>query len=513
MKTVTAQHMRELDQETIESGTSGEILMERAGIGAAVEILEFVENLNPKHVEHFVILAGKGNNGGDGYVIARLLCDCTDYKISVLSMSEPSDLKGDAKVNAEMLPPEVEHQVCTRIDEHLLSDSVIFIDCLLGTGISGEVKEPYLSIIDQVNSSGRPVISIDVPSGIDADSGSVANAAIVADLTVTIGLPKTGLFQGQGLHNSGQLRLVDIGIPANFIERKPAAFDSIFHRDIRPLFQRLPKTVHKGGMGRILVIGGSDSFPGAPLLSATGALRAGGGLVTVAYPKSIAPMIHPTANALILHPTDDQGAGYHTPLPATSFHALIDNKDVIAIGPGLGTHEKSQELVDSILSTSKTIILDADAFLTLKKNTDCFPRTGTTVLTPHPGEMIRLLSYLNLSIPPDADRITQATSLASRLNAYIVLKGAATVIAGPSGEVAVNSSGCAALASGGTGDVLTGVIAAFLCQFENYFDALKCAVFVHGLAAELAPYGMRNLIADDLLTLIGLAMSDLSPFA
>ena len=513
MKVVFAKQMRELDELTINSGIPGHVLMERAGAGAFQEILSFVDDIGWQHGKHFIILAGKGNNGGDGYVIARLLAQNTTSKVSVYSICAIEKLKGDALLNAVRIPCRVEFKEIHHLPDECFTEGTIFVDCLLGTGIRGSIKEPYSNFIHQVNCSSLPVIAIDIPSGINADNGKIENIAMQADLTITMGLPKAGLFLGQGMEYCGRTRLVDIGIRKNLIEEIDSPFEAIFHQDIGLVFTRLSKTVHKAMLGRILIVGGSEKFPGAPLLSGCAALRAGGGLVTLAYPKSISSIIHPKEHALIVNPIDDSGTGYHQPLDQKNFENLVNDKDVIVVGPGLANNQASMEMVHQLLTTDKTLVIDADGLRVFTIAKTILPRTGATILTPHPGEMKRLIAALNLSHLLEEDRITQAKTTARKLNAFIVLKGANTVIASPKGEIFVNSSGGPALATGGTGDVLAGIIAAFLCQFQDVLPALKSAVFIHGLAGELSPHGMRNFIADDLLKNIGKALKEITPFA
>jgi NAD(P)H-hydrate epimerase len=282
---------------------------------------------------------------------------------------------------------------------------------------------------------------------------------------------------------------------------------------VRPFLGRLAKESHKGTQGRILVVGGASQYPGAPVLAACGALRAGGGLVTLAYPAAMAPLLGQAPNALIRRPLADGGAGHHTLAAGADYAALAASQDVLAIGPGLGRAPESLAVVQALLATDRPAVLDADGLGVFAVCPGALPRAATTVLTPHPGEMARLLAALGLSELAQGDRLVQASRVAARLQAYVVLKGAATVLAAPDGRLALNSSGSPALATGGSGDVLTGILAAFLAVAADPWAAVQAAVFLHGLAAERAPRGHRNLIADDLPQLLGEAMQEVSPFA
>ncbi len=328
-----------------------------------------------------------------------------------------------------------------------------------------------------------------------------------------MGLPKAGLFMGAGLELSGRLRCVGIGLAAALVAAAPSAGEAVFAADVAPLIRRLPKSAHKGTMGTVLVVGGSSGYPGAPLLAGLGALRFGAGLVTVAYPASIGPTLRAPACGLILAPVADGGCGYHHDPAGNGLAALAASRQVLAIGPGLGRNPATLDAVRDLLATDRPVVLDADGLHVLARHPTALPRAATTVLTPHPGEFRRLAEALGLADVLAADRATQARTLAQRLGAWVVLKGAATVIAAPDGTTRYNSSGCPALATGGSGDVLTGVLAAALCQCPAVGDAVALAVFGHGLAGELAPHSQRALIADDLPALLGPALTELSPHA
>lgn len=512
MKAVTAATMRELDRATIAAGTPADLLMERAGRGAAEAILEFLGSIHPDHAERLAIVTGKGNNGGDGFVVARIAADEWGLETAVYALCPPEQLTGDAARNAARLPESVSLTVTDRLPPDALRRGTVLVDAMLGTGVRGPLREPFATVVRQINRSRLPVVALDIPSGVNGDTGEVADDAVVADLTVTFGNPKAGLFLDAGARHAGRKRCIDIGIDTARVDAADACFETTFAADVATALDRLHHHAHKGTMGRILVVGGCDRYPGAPVLAALGAIRCGAGLVTLAYPAAIANAIQTGANALIRRPLPDRGEGHHLPHPEAFIDELLGPQDVAVVGPGLGQHPESLQLAAQILESDKPVVLDADGLM-VAAGAAPLRRPALTVLTPHPGEMRRLLQHLGHARLIDAPRLHQAAELAAACDAFIILKGQNTVVAAPDGRTAVNASGCPALATAGTGDVLAGVLAAFIHQNDTPWDALRLGVFLHGLAAELHPTGQRHCIADDLPALIGEAMHQLAPFA
>ncbi len=509
---MTSAQMRELDAGTIADGIPGKVLMERAGSGATEHILDCISCLHPNHTRRFVILAGKGNNGGDAYVVARLLSKKTAIPIRIYSICKRTELTGDAKLNASRIPKKIICEVRSRPEVDDFSNGDIIIDGLLGTGISGSLREPYRQWIDAVNASGRPVISLDIPSGLNGDDGSIAGRAIKADLTISIGLPKIGLFIGHGPLLAGRLRHVDIGIPKKFTEKISSIFEVIFAQDVKKLLGRQEMDSHKGSRGHVLVIGGSRKYKGAPFLAGEAALRSGAGLATVAVPESI-HSIHKVL-ALIVRKIPDNETAYFTSASVPELSKLITNASSLVIGPGIGNESSVREMMASASNFEKPAVFDADALNIISTAPEILLRRRfLSVLTPHPGEMKRLLSGFGLADALKSDRITQATVLAEKTNSIVVLKGHRTVIASKGFKPVVNTSGSPALATAGSGDVLSGMIASFIAQGLDPRSASIAAVFIHGLAGEDSKFGKRGLIADDLLKLIPSAMRRISPFA
>ena len=511
MKTLSVEQSRELDARAIrDAGIPGETLMERAGEGAAVEILDFAERLRPWNIRRFVLLAGKGNNGGDAHVVARVLFERSGAETAVFSICPISELKGDALLNAHRLPAE------TALSEGAFPefrDGDLIIDGLLGTGAKGAPRAPYSAWIEAVNAANLPVVSLDIPSGLDGDTGKAAGAAVKADMTVTMAFPKNGLLLGRGPESTGILRVVDIGIPAEFAGALPSPFDTVTATDVAPLLARRPFDAHKRSLGVVLVVGGSFDYPGAPLLSAEAAAKAGAGLVAVAVPRSAEIPPPPNARHLVFRRVDDDGNGTFSRKSREELIALAETADALAIGPGLTTAAAAAEAIEPLLELDKPTILDADALNLLARGGARFPRNrGNIAATPHPGEARRLAEWLGVDID-GMDAIGKAKSLAAAMGTTILLKGPRSVIASADGSISLNGSGSPALATAGSGDVLTGIAAAYAAGGASPRRALEAAAFIHGLAAELSFLGQRGLTADALAEMIPEAAKTVSPFA
>lgn len=515
MKIVSVETMQSLDRRTIEAGTPGGLLMQRAGRGAFDWIQWFIRRLHPRHRQAISVFAGKGNNGGDAYVVAGLLAMETDIATTVYTPCPINALSCDALFYARQLPDRVRVVVCgDTIPESAFADGALLVDGLLGTGITGPLRPPYGTYIEQINASGRPIVSIDVPSGLDADAGTIATAAVQADLTVTMALPKKGLLSEQGIRLCGMLKCVDIGTPCDLIAEARSIGLAIFEQDVSKYLVRRPVDAHKGTFGRVLVIGGAMEFVGAPLLTGHAALRSGCGLATIAAPAAAARLMSHRPNALIVKPMPDDDAGFFSNAAAQDLEDARAHADIVALGPGFGLHDASISIVEQVLSWDLPVVVDADGLKLLARVPACLPRTAPTVLTPHPGEMRTLLDGFGLSALNSACRVEQACKLAAKTGCHVILKGLGTVVADPDGPWSINCSGTNALASGGAGDVLTGLVAGLMAQHTMDCNrACRAGVFIHGRAAEIAPVNARALIADDLLGQIGNVFRELTAFS
>jgi len=514
MKAVDAATMRALDGRAVEeAGVPGVELMERAGSGAAAAIAAFASKLPPSSVRRVVVLAGKGNNGGDAYVVARLLpALLPGVSLSLHSACQPSALSDAAAEMFRRIPEDLKRGMKLSLAKDDFKEGDLIVDGLLGTGVSGPLREPFKEWIELVNASGLPVVSLDIPSGLDANDGSVSSCAVEADLTATMALPKAGMLLGEGPRLCGRLALVDIGIPRRFVDEAPSSVEATFSADIRPLLGREPFDSHKNSRGSVLVIGGSSFYPGAPFLSALSALKAGSGLVFAAVPKGIATSSS-YPHALIVRGVPGSSEGFFSRDSVPVLEELMKKAGALAIGPGLSQEPSCVAALTAALSSGLPLVVDADALNLIAKSPSLISRlNGPCVMTPHPGEMKRLAEGFGL--PLLEDRMAMASSFAKKSGCVVVLKGCRSVVASPDGRTSVNCSGCAALATAGSGDVLSGLVASLLAKGLEPYSAARAAVFIHGLAGELAcPCGSRGLIADELPALIPAAMKEISPLS
>jgi NAD(P)H-hydrate epimerase len=515
MKLVSADEMREIDRRTIEEiGIPGVVLMENAGQGAADRLCRAFASLHPGPV---LVLAGKGNNGGDGYVIARYLLN-RGWRVRTIATAAPEAIGGDAGIHLQALR-RCGAEVTFASDSKALGaaleghrDIALIVDALLGTGLASEVRGLYAEAVDWINDAPAPVVAVDIPSGIDATTGAILGRAVRADLTVTFALAKIGHANHPGAALTGQLEIVDIGIPTALLE--PAGADHVLV-DAAAAVQLLPPrqaTGHKGTFGHLLVVAGSVGKTGAAAMTAEGGLRAGSGLVTVACPAAV-------QEVLAIKLTEAMTASLPGVEGALSLQALgeieslLEGKNALALGPGLGQTEEVRNLVRRLVGGCPApLVLDADGLNAIAERPDVLlERSGeAAVLTPHPGEMARLTGKTVAAI--EADRIGAAREFARRYQVVLLLKGARTVIALPDGRVRINGSGNPGLASGGMGDVLTGMIGAFLAQGLPPGDAAILGAYLHGRAADrlLERLGDAGMIASDLLREVPAARRELA---
>jgi hydroxyethylthiazole kinase-like uncharacterized protein yjeF len=514
VKLVTASQMQELDRRTIEVGViPGIVLMENAGRGAA-ELL--VRSFPETRTGSIAILAGGGNNGGDGFVIARHLKNW-GIQVKVYLFSSIDEVKGDAATNlrswlamgGELVEVVFKGDFAGVKKE--FSKASLMVDAIFGTGLHSEVKGFLKDTISFINSLPQPVMAVDIPSGLDATTGQVLGEAIRADLTVTFGLAKIGQVIEPGVSRVGQLEIIDIGIPRHLIQE--AAIKTFLidpdELDMRLLNPR-PAQSHKGDYGHLFVLAGSPGKTGAAAMVCSGALRIGAGLVTLGIPASLNPILEAKLTEAMTAPLPDAGSGYLTADAVEMIHQLLGGKTALALGPGISTELLVQEVIVKLIpETTLPLVIDADGITALLSRLEILKQfRGSVILTPHPGEMARLAGITTQEV--QADRIGVAKSCAAACDAIIVLKGNRTVIATPDQEVYINPTGNPGMASGGTGDVLTGMIGGLLAQGLSPLEAAKWGVFLHGRAGDLVAQeiGEISLIASDIIDYLPDALAE-----
>ncbi|MHB8917390.1 MAG: NAD(P)H-hydrate dehydratase [Desulfocucumaceae bacterium] len=504
MKVVTAQEMRDIDQRAMsEFKIPGLVLMENAGIRVAQAVLEKMAGVQGKTV---TIFAGKGNNGGDGLVAARHLFN-TGADVKVLLMDSPEKITGDAGVNLDIwrrMGQKV-YTVTQKDDFNavrlFLVKTDIIIDAIYGTGFRGPVKEYAGRIIEAINACEKPVVAVDIPSGVEADTGIVNGLCIRANLTVTFGLPKVGLLLEPGASFAGELRTVDISLPFPLLNDDGLKCNLIEKNLVRGLLPFRPNSSHKGDYGRVLLIAGSRGMAGAACLAAGAAARAGAGLVTLAVPGGIYEPVAAKLTEVMTSPVPETAEGTLSKEALPLIQGMLEKADVLALGPGMSTHPETVEAIQSIISFCPVpTVLDADGLNACIGKTDLFKRfRKPLILTPHPGEMARLCG-----LPVDSiqrDRLQAARKWSSSWGAVVVLKGARSIIASPEGIAFINTTGNPGMATGGSGDVLTGIIAGLLAQGMEASGAAAAGVYLHGMAGDSAARekGMMGLVAGDIL--------------
>ena len=510
MREYSVAGMRGLDWAAIqEYGIPGIELMTRAGKEVYAALLRFSREL--RNCE-YVVLAGKGNNGGDAFIVARELF-LHKYPVRLFVVCDPALISGDARLAFEQLPAGLIVEDDDDFSCYTFTERSIVIDGLLGTGFSGgEIREPLAGWIRAVNRANVPVVAIDIPSGLSGDDGT-ADLAIRADLTVTFAGVKRGMLRGRGPEVCGRIEVADIGIPEVELEAAGTGLEVFTRLDARKFLQREQSDTYKNRRGHYGIIGGSRLYHGAPFLSAEGAMRAGAGLATVIVPEKM-EIFGAIPQALIVRRVADAGSGFFCRESIPEVLDLIRKMDVLTFGPGVTTHTEVFSLLAALTEWEKPLVFDADALTLLAEHPEVFEsRKSSWILTPHPGEMVRLQNAFGLN--RNRSRVLQAQDLARASGCIVVLKGARTVTASPDNRVIVNLSGCPALATAGSGDVLTGVIGACIANSQqDIFEAVALGVFLHGYAGEiLRPMGSRGVVGDDLPSAVARAIHEISPLA
>ncbi len=514
MKVLTGAQMAEIDRQAIDLGLPVAALMENAGRSVALAIAERLPTLTPSlqgggrgRGPVVVVVAGKGNNGGDGLVAARHLNNLGAV-VQAFILGEQGSLPPAPAANAALL-----EGVESRLEIEYLPDEAsldklasalegaeIIIDSLLGIGIEGGVRGYYARAIELINRSTALVVAVDVPSGLEADTGQVAGPCVRAELTVTMALPKLGLLLYPGRGYVGELVVGEVGYPRALLQGYDSTVELI---DRESVVEKLPPRrpySHKGDYGRVFVLAGSPGYTGAAALAAESALRAGAGLVTLGIPEKLNPILEGKLTEVITRPLPEvSGCVAFTALE--EIKETLQLQDVLVIGPGISRHPETARLVRELVKEAKLpMVIDADGLNNLEAAAGLLKEAkAPCILTPHPGELSRLIGQSTQQI--ERNRLGAAREAAAEFKAILVLKGVPTIVALPSGRSFINSTGNSGLASGGSGDVLTGLIGGLLGQGVEPEEAAFCAVYLHGLIADRLKEtkGERGMIAGDLL--------------
>ncbi|MBD1399774.1 NAD(P)H-hydrate dehydratase [Pelovirga terrestris] len=515
MQLYSAAEMVAADRYAIDTlGLPGAVLMENAGRACAQSIEERYAECFPGPV---VVVAGKGNNGGDGYVIARILAD-HGWQVTTLVLADPEKIAGDAAVMLQILR-QCGGRVVFISDEEILVQRFdelqphLIVDALFGTGLASEVRGLPAVAIALMNKATARVIAVDLPSGVDASNGRICGCVVRADVTVSFDHPKIGHISTPGALYVGELEVVDIGIPAT---KRPT--DLLPHARMidaavaRSLVPERPAFAHKGTFGHLLVVAGSPGKTGAAALAGDAALRSGCGLVTVAVPASVHDILEVKLTEAMTVPLADRD-GLLTMAAADRIVELAASSQALALGPGLSQSDGLRQLLRRLVTTlNLPLVIDADGLNLLVGQLDCLleRQDGPLILTPHPGEMARLVGMSVAAI--EADRFDLARDFARRHRVILLLKGARTIIAAPDGRVHINTSGNNGLSSGGSGDVLTGLIGGLLAQGCDPFAAASLAAWMHGRAAEQVAEnrGTVGMTAGELILKLPLVRQELA---
>jgi len=482
------EQVRELEQHAIQQhGIVGFALMSSAGYAVFQEVVRYCP-----HAQSVAVFCGSGNNAGDGYVVATLLLRA-GFKVCVVSVSKTEQLKGDALIAYQQYI--ATHGVVVPFQADLDLNADVIVDALLGSGLNNPVTDRYAEAIKSINDSHAFVLAVDMPSGLDANTGNIRNVAVKANVTVTFIALKQGLFTGQAADYCGILHYASLAIPETILATQAISAVRVIHK---PLPRRL-RCTHKGDYGHVLIIGGDYGYSGAARLAGIAALRIGAGLVSIATRSSHASVMNSNQPELMCHGVDT----------TEQLIPLLAKASVIAIGTGLGQSEWASALLTAVILTQKPLIIDADGLNLLADmvGNKIFPHLPHWILTPHPAEAARLLNCTTAEI--QQDRFTAVSTLQAKYQGVALLKGSGTLIAS-SEEIAVSNTGNAGMASGGMGDVLTGVLAGLVAQGLSLQEAAQQGAYLHGKAADLAAEtgGERGLLASDLIPYLRLGMNE-----
>jgi NAD(P)H-hydrate epimerase len=505
IKIVSNDQMRAMDTKTIEElGVPGMVLMENAGRQSYEYILDFIAEIGI--TGRIDIYCGKGNNGGDGYVIARHFYN-NGYPVRILSVGDPKSLKGDAKTNYLICNNyNIPIIVIDSTDQLMAQESSgIIVDALLGTGIKGEVHGLFKDVIDYINDSGVPVVSIDIPSGLNGDLPNVSGSVILADLTVTMALPKRAHLFYPAKKYVGLLDIADISMPESVKNAEKITLNQVEFSDLS--FPTIEDDAHKYSSGKLFILAGSPGMTGAASLTASAALRSGVGLVNIGIPQSLNPVMEVKITEGLTVPLTETIEGMVSKDALPGIINRIDWADAIIIGPGCGRGEEPlQVLRDSLLhclNTSTPTVVDADALFALSEDQDlCNKLSSDFLLTPHHGEFLRLTSFTREQLLTEPWLCLE--QYLSDKNFHVNVKGAPSIVGTSDGQIYINPTGNAGLAKGGSGDVLAGIIGGLMARGLDPDEAAITGNYIHGEAADLllSSYGVVSILPSDLIDVL-----------
>lgn len=508
-KLASSEQMREFDRLATERyGIPSIVLMENAGRHVYESVFQILDSIAGKKI---VIISGKGNNGGDGFLAARHLRDA-GADVSVCITADASDIKGDAKINFDILVKTGFHISLIRsVDElePVLAQCDAVVDAMYGTGLKGDITGLIADVINAINKCGKTVISVDIPSGVDADNGQIQGVCVKADITATFALPKLGLFLYPGAAYTGVVFAADIGIPHELyddikveITTQEFAAESLPDRS---------HDAHKGTFGTTVVIAGSRGMTGAAALASEAVLKSGAGLSVLCVPVSLQQMMATKLTEVMTKGLPETADVMLSSSALDEALQVCEKASSIVLGCGIGICDDTCEFVNAFIKASKApMVIDADALNCISKsNEKSSIFRNNLVITPHPAEMARLLGTTTAEI--QSDRLGAARKASQQFGCVVVLKGAGTVIMNSDGRAFVNTTGNPGMATGGTGDILAGVIGSLISQGMNAFDAAVSGVFIHGAAGDIAAdeIGESGMLAGDLLRAIPNALKDL----
>ncbi|MBT3362265.1 MAG: NAD(P)H-hydrate dehydratase [Chloroflexi bacterium] len=517
MKVVTVEQMRAIEQRCADADVPWQQLMENAGLAVALEVKRYVEDIAGLNV---LVLIGPGNNGGDGLVVARHLKDWGASVDIYLCADRPQGDPNLALCEQRDIPTtQATSDSNLAVLDEVLSYTDVVIDSILGTGKARPIEGNIKQIFDRVDGAATEnpsvaLVAVDLPSGLDADSGNCDPACLAVDLTITLGYPKVGFFTFPAWDYLGQLLSVDIGITPGL--DNDVTIELITPWGVADALPDRPTNANKGTFGRLMAVAGSINYVGAAYLACEAAMRTGTGLVTLATAKSLQPMLTTNLIETTYLPLPESEQGIIAADAAAVVDQALDGYDALLVGCGLGQHDSVARFIDGLLLSSSIkipLVIDADGLNTMSQTENWWQKlNGDVVITPHPGEMSRLTGLTVEQI--QSDRIEIARKYAKQWNVVVVLKGAHTLVASPDGNVKLSAVANSGLASAGTGDVLAGCIAGLLAQGLDVSDAAVCGVYLHGQAGETvaSELGEAGMIASDLLPALPLVIRDVTGY-